>query len=111
MGLLGRVARGVAATAVVAGTATVVRNGVSRHQAKKWQQKSDAQAYEQRQSAAPQQQYPQAPPAPPTPASTPAPAAGSSGLVDQLQRLGSLKEQGLLSADEFTAAKNKLLGI
>ena len=100
MGLFGMMAR----TAVVAGTATAVSNRVSRRQATKWQQQSDAQAYEEQpqQQAPPQQQY-----APPAPAPA---AADSSNLVDELQKLASLKEQGILSEDEFTAAKNKLLG-
>ena len=104
MGLFGMMAR----TAVVAGTATAVSNRVSRRQATKWQQLSDAQAFEERpqQQAPPPQQY-----APPPPAPAPAPsAADSSSLVDELQKLASLKEQGILSEDEFTAAKNKLLG-
>ena len=103
MGLFGMMAR----TAVVAGTATAVSNRVSRRQANKWQQKADAEAAEQQ----PPQQDEQAPPqyqqAPePEPA-----AADSSSLADELQKLASLKEQGILSDDEFTAAKNKLLGI
>ena len=103
MGLFGMMAR----TAVVAGTATAVSNRVSRRQANKWQQQADTQAYEeQEQAAPPQQQY--APPPAPAPAA-PA-AADSSSLVDELQKLASLKEQGILSEDEFTAAKNKLLG-
>jgi Short C-terminal domain len=104
MGLFGMMAR----TAVVAGTATAVSNRVSRRQANKWQQQADAQAYEEQ----PQQQAPpqyQQPPPPPPPAPEPA-AADSSSLVDELQKLASLKEQGILSEDEFTAAKNKLLG-
>lgn len=102
MGLFGMMAR----TAVVAGTATAVSNRVSRRQANKWQQQSDAQAYEEQEQAPPQQQQ-YAPP--PAPAPAPAPA-DSSNLVDELQKLASLKEQGILSEDEFTAAKNKLLG-
>jgi len=104
MGLFGMMAR----TAVVAGTATAVSNRVSRRQANKWQQQADAQAHEEQ----PQQQAPpqyQQPPPPPPPAPEPA-AADSSSLVDELQKLASLKEQGILSEDEFTAAKNKLLG-
>jgi len=103
MGLFGMMAR----TAVVAGTATAVSNRVSRRQANKWQQQADAQAHEEQ----PQQQAPpqyQQPPPPPPPAPEPA-AADSSSLVDELQKLASLKEQGILSEDEFTAAKNKLL--
>jgi len=111
MGLLGMMAR----TAVVAGTATAVSNRVSRRQVGRWNQKAEAQAYEEQQQApAPEpqpQQYQQAPPQY-APAPAPAPAAGDSpNLVDELQRLSTLKDQGILSEDEFTAAKSKLLGI
>jgi len=99
MGLFGMMAR----TAVVAGTATAVSNRVSRRQATKWQQKADAEAAEQQQ-APPQDE--QAPPPAPEPA-----AADSSSLADELQKLATLKEQGILSDEEFAAAKNKLLGI
>ena len=99
MGLFGMMTR----TAVVAGTATAVSNRVSRRQATKWQQKADAEAAEQQQ-APPQDE--QAPPPAPEPA-----AADSSSLADELQKLATLKEQGILSDDEFAAAKNKLLGI
>ena len=98
MGLFGMMAR----TAVVAGTATAVSNRVSRRQANKWQQQADAEAAEQQQ-APPQDE--QAPPPAPEPA-----AADSSSLADELQKLATLKEQGILSDDEFAAAKNKLLG-
>ncbi|HEY4993804.1 MAG TPA: SHOCT domain-containing protein [Nakamurella sp.] len=108
MGLFGMMAR----TAVVAGTATAVSGRVARRQQAKYEQKADAQAYQEQQQA-PQQQYEQAapqyqqpPPAPPAPA-----AAAAPNLVDEIQRLATLKDQGILSADEFTAAKNKLLGI
>jgi len=108
MGLFGMMAR----TAVVAGTATAVSGRVARRQQAKYEQKADAQAYQEQQQA-PQQQYEQAPPqyqqAPPAP---PAPAAaGAPNLVDEIQRLSTLKDQGILSEAEFTAAKNKLLGI
>ena len=93
----------MARTAVVAGTATAVSNRVSRRQATKWQQKADAEAAEQQQ-APPQDE--QAPPPAPEPG-----AADSSSLADELQKLATLKEQGILSDDEFAAAKNKLLGI
>ena len=101
MGLFGMMAR----TAVVAGTATAVSNRVSRRQANKWQQKADAEA-EQQQDEQTSPQYQQAPAPEPEPA-----AADSSSLADELQKLAALKEQGILSEDEFTAAKNKLLGI
>ena len=104
MGLFGMMAR----TAVVAGTATAVSNRVSRRQATKWQQKADAEAAEQQQDPQAPPQYEQAPP--PAPAPDPA-ATDSSSLADELQKLATLKEQGILSDDEFAAAKNKLLGI
>ena len=60
--------RGVARTAVVAGTATAVSNRVSRRQANRWTQQSEAQAYEQQ-----QQQYYEPPPQYAQPAPAPAP--------------------------------------
>ncbi|MFJ7779911.1 SHOCT domain-containing protein [Streptomyces yangpuensis] len=93
--------RGVARTAVVAGTATAVSNRVSRRQAGRWQQ----QEYEQQQAY--QQQAAAAPPPPP-----PAPPAGDdmSSKLDQLQKLGELKAQGLLTEEEFAQQKSRLLG-
>ncbi|ARP72610.1 hypothetical protein LK07_25780 [Streptomyces pluripotens] len=90
--------RGVARTAVVAGTATAVSNRVSRRQAGRWAQ----QDYE-RQQAEP---APQAAPAPPPTAS----GDDMSGKLDQLRQLGELKEQGLLSEAEFEAQKARILG-
>ncbi len=115
MGLLGMMAR----TAVVAGTATAVSGRVARRQQNKYQQKADAEAYQQEQQA-PEPQYDQAPPpqyqqAPPQYAPPPAPAApapgGEPNLADEIQRLSTLKDQGVLSEDEFSAAKSKLLGL
>jgi hypothetical protein len=84
--------RGVARTAVIAGTATSVSNRVSRRQARRW----GAQEAEQ------------APPeATPAPAPAAAPAGGS--MIDQLKELGELKTQGILTEDEFAAQKAKLL--
>lgn len=103
--------RGVARTAVVAGTATAVSGRVQRRQAEKFAGR-DAniyaqreQAYEQQAQPAPQQQYAQ--PAPPPPA--PAPVSQASKL-DQLTQLGELKAQGILTEDEFSAEKAKILG-
>ena len=107
MGLFGMMAR----TAVVAGTATAVSNRVSRRQANKWQQQSDAQAADEQ--GQPQGQNQQAPPPQyqqPPPAPAPAASGEGSSLVDEIQKLATLKEQGLLSEDEFAAAKSKLLG-
>ena len=138
MGLLRMAAR----TAVVAGTATAVSGRVQRRQQAKYQQKADAQAYNEQQAAPAEQQapaqyqqappqYQQAPPqyqqAPPQYQQAPpqyqqpqyqqppqyqeaAPAAAPD-LVGEIQRLSTLKDQGILSEAEFTAAKSKLLGI
>ncbi|MER7538770.1 SHOCT domain-containing protein [Streptomyces sp. NPDC097704] len=90
--------RGVARTAVVAGTATAVSNRVSRRQAGRWA----------RQEPAPAEQY--APPPPPPPAAAPAPADDMSSKIAQLKELGELKEQGVLTEAEFAAQKSKILG-
>jgi hypothetical protein len=55
-----------------------------------------------------QQQAPAAAPAPPPAASAPA-APASTGLAAQIQQLADLKQSGVLTADEFEAAKQKLL--
>ena len=89
--------RGVARTAVVAGTATAVSNRVSRRQANRWSQ----QEYEQQQQY--QQPAYQEPPPPP-----PAPAAEDP--IEQLKQLGALHEQGILTDEEFAAQKAKILG-
>ena len=84
--------RGVARTAVVAGSATAVSNRVSRRQANRWAEQ-DAQAY---QEAPPQA----APPA----------AAPAADPVEQLEKLGKLRDNGVLTEEEFQAEKAKLLG-
>ena len=83
--------RGMARTAVIAGTATAVSNNVSRRQAQRWA------ADEQPTEAAPSPQ--QAAPANEDPA------------VAQLQQLAQLKEQGILTEEEFVAKKKQILGI
>jgi hypothetical protein len=94
--------RGVARTAVVAGTATAVSNRVSRRQANRWasqdQQSYQEQAYQQQAYAAP-------PPPPP-----PAPADDMDTKLAQLKELGELKSQGVLSEEEFAAQKQRILG-
>ena len=88
--------RGMARTAVVAGTATAVSNRVSRRQADRWaDQGGGAPAYMAETSAAP-------PPAP-------APAAGPDP-IEQLKELGQLHAQGVLTDEEFAAQKAKILG-
>ena len=96
--------RGVARTAVVAGTETAVSNRVSRRQANRWNQQEEAQYYEQQQ----QQQYYQPPPQQYAPAPEPAPAAAPDP-IEQLQKLADLKNQGILTEAEFEAQKAKIL--
>lgn len=94
-GLLGTVAR----TAVVAGTARATANVVDRHAQRR---AAESQAY-----AA--QQAPPPPPPPPQQYAQPA-AAESADLVSKLHELGELHASGVLSDDEFAAAKRQLLG-
>lgn len=82
--------RGMARTAVVAGTATHVSNNVSRRQANKWNQQEAEQA------AAQPQQVQQAP---------------ADDMTTQLQQLAALKDQGILTQEEFDAKKKQILGI
>lgn len=100
MGLVG----GMARTAVVAGTATAVSNRVSRRQAGRWQQQADAQAYQEQQYAQPAYAAPPPPP-PPAPAAT----GGGDDMIAQLEKLGELRDKGILTDEEFAAQKAKLL--
>lgn len=85
MGLL----RGVARTAVISGTATAVSNRVSRRQARRWSGQEEQQTQEQ----------------------APAPASNGDDTVAQLQQLAQLKDQGILTQEEFDAKKKQILGI
>lgn len=87
--------RGVARTAVVAGTATAVSNRVSRRQGQRWAEQQPQQAYDQQPVA-------EAPPAPP--------AGGMDAKLAQLKDLGELKAQGVLTEAEFEAQKARILG-
>jgi hypothetical protein len=99
--------RGVARTAVVAGTATAVSGRVQRRQAEKYAGR-DAQIYAQREQAYADQQAAAAPPPPaPEPA---APEASSADTITQLKELAELKTQGILTDEEFAAQKAKILG-
>ncbi len=96
--------RGVARTAVIAGTASGVSGRVQRRQAEKYADR-DAQiaaernaAYQQ-QVGPPQQQY-----------APPPPAAPAVDVVEQLTKLAQLRDQGILTEEEFAAQKAKLLG-
>jgi Short C-terminal domain len=88
--------RGVARTAVIAGTATSVSNRVSRRQARRWAGDEPQQAYQE----PPPQQY-----------AAPAPAAPAApDPIDQLKELAALKDQGILTEEEFASEKAKILG-
>src|SRR6185369_3696669 len=92
--------RGMARTAVVAGTATAVSNRVSRRQARRW---GEQDYYEQ--APPPQQQYAPAPAAP-----APVAAEPAEDPVQQLRELAKLRDDGILTEEEFAAEKRKILG-
>ena len=95
--------RGVARTAVIAGTATSVSNRVSRRQAGRWaEQDQQQQAQQQQQYQEPAQQAPPAPPAAPA-------ATDMDAKLAQLKELGELKAQGILDDAEFEAQKDRIL--
>lgn len=99
-GLLGTVAR----TAVVAGTANATTNAMNRRR----QTRDDGrQAYareQEQERVAQEQQY-----APPQPQYAPPAPDGGDDLIGKLQELAKLKDAGVLTDDEFAAAKAKLL--
>lgn len=86
--------RGIARTAVVAGTATHVANNVSRRQSKKYAQQ-DAEAAQQEEEQAPDT----------------APATTDDDMYVQLEKLGQLKNDGILTQEEFDAKKKQILGL
>jgi hypothetical protein len=88
--------RGMARTAVVAGTATAVSNRVSRRQANRWA------AQEQQEYEPPPQQYAEPPAAPP--------GGGAADPIEQLKELAALKDQGVLTEEEFAEQKARILG-
>ena len=95
--------RGVARTAVVAGTATAVSNRVSRRQAGRWAAQDQQQAqYEQ-----PAEYAPPAASAPPPPAAPPPPDMDAK--LAQLKDLAALRDQGVLTDAEFEQQKNRIL--
>jgi Short C-terminal domain len=103
-GLLGNVAR----VAVASGTATAVRNRVSRRQSERWAEQGETQpAYLQPQSQAAAPPPQAAAPPPQAAAPPPAPAADP---IEQLTKLGELRDKGVLTEEEFAAQKAKLLG-
>ncbi len=84
--------RGVARTAVVAGTATAVSNRVSRRQYNRWSEQDT--------------QYDQAP----EPAPSQSPSGGGDDRISKLKDLADLKAQGILTDEEFAAEKARVLG-
>lgn len=94
--------RGMARTAAVVGTATATRNAVNRRQANK-NVAAYSQAVNQSYSAPPPQQEAYYAPEPPPPMQ-------DDDIITQLERLGALKAQGILTEEEFVAQKAKLLG-
>jgi hypothetical protein len=93
-GLLGNIAR----VAVASGTASAVSNRVSRRQSQRWAEQGRAQ---------PGYLAPVGgEPAPPPPPAAPAPA---SDPIAQLKELAELRQQGVLTDEEFAAQKAKLL--
>jgi len=87
----------MARTAVVAGTATAVSNRVSRRQANRWSQQEQGYAYAEE------------PPPAPAPAYAP-PAEPEQDPIAQLRELAKLRDDGILTDEEFTAEKQKILG-
>ncbi|WP_405479620.1 SHOCT domain-containing protein [Streptomyces sp. NBC_00009] len=88
--------RGVARTAVVAGTATAVSNRVSRRQQGRW---AAQEAYE----------APAAPAAPPAAPPAPPVVPDMTSKIEQLKQLGDLRDQGVLTDSEFEEQKRRIL--
>ena len=105
------IARAVVGTAVVAGTAGAVHH----HQEQKWanqqaqQQAQYDQAYQQGAADAQAQQQPQYAPPPEQYAAPVQQAPAQDDLTAKLQQLADLHAQGVLTDEEFAAAKQKLL--
>ena len=97
--------RGIARTAVVAGTASAVAGRVQRHQARKFADK-DAQVAADREQAYEQQMAPQGAEPEPEPAPT---AAPQPDMIQQLKQLAELRDQGILTEEGFAGQKAKLL--
>ena len=87
-----RLLRGVARTAVIAGTATTVSNRVSRRQGNRWASQEAEQA------------------PPPQQAAPPPPAEAAPDKIEMLTQLGKLHADGTLTDEEFAAEKAKILG-
>jgi putative oligomerization/nucleic acid binding protein len=90
--------RGMARTAVVAGTATAVSNRVSRRQARRWGAE-DPYAQQPQQQAYAEPAY-----------AEPAPVEEAPDPVSQLRELAKLRDDGILTDEEFAEQKRKILG-
>ncbi|MBU4440724.1 MAG: SHOCT domain-containing protein [Acetobacterium sp.] len=97
---MGGLLRGMARTAVIAGTATAVSNNVSRRQAQRFAQK-DQDAYTQQPQQVPQAQ----------PQSYQEDVINVDEQLEQLAKLGQLRDQGILTQQEFDAKKRQILGL
>ena len=97
--------RGMARTAVIAGTASAVSGRVQRRQAERFADRDQAIAANRAEGYYQGMENAAAPQAPPPP-----PAAPQDDMISQLQKLGDLHEQGILTDEEFAAQKAKLLG-
>lgn len=100
--------RGVARTAVVAGTATAVSGRVSRRQQGRWAAKDQAAQEQAAQEQAPAATE-AAPPPPPIQDAKPPASPGTRDMLGQLQQLGELRDSGVLTEAEFEAQKAKIL--
>ena len=86
--------RGIVRTAAISGTATAVSNRVSRRQAERWAQQGS---------------YPYDEPEPTHSAPPPPAAAPVADPIAQLKELAALKQQGILTDEEFAAQKARIL--
>jgi putative oligomerization/nucleic acid binding protein len=86
--------RGLARTAAVAGTATAVSNRVSRRQAGRWAQQAPA---------------PEPEPQPEEETAAPVAPSSTDDRLEQLRQLGELKTSGVLTDEEFTEQKRRIL--
>jgi len=96
-------ARTVARTAVIAGTASAVSGRVHHNQQQKYaaqEQEQYDQQVQAEQAAAYQQQQ-----------AAPSPAAAEPDYMAELEKLGQLKNQGIITEEEFQAKKKQILGI
>jgi hypothetical protein len=97
--------RGVARTAVVAGTATAVSNRVSRRQAGRWAAQDQQDAPPPNSQPPRYEEQPYEAPVAAEPAADP-----MSDKLEHLEKLGELKAQGVLTQEEFEEQKHRLLG-